>query len=163
MVVGAIVEHEGKIMLCRRGIQPQKGLWTVPAGFLEIGESTAAGAVRETLEESGAKIEIVAPYAHYDIVGIGQAYLLFRAHLLPPYTAFQEANLAPESLEVRLFSEDEIPFAEIAFSSVSIALKSYLEDREKGEFKFRHGSIIKEPGSGPNDPGTFKLTDLYTV
>jgi ADP-ribose/FAD diphosphatase len=161
MVVGAIIEHEGKILLCRRGIMPQKNFWTVPAGFLEVGESTAAGAARETLEEAGAKIEILAPYVHYDIVGIGQAYLLFRAKLAPPPYTF--AAIPPETLEVQLFSPAEIPFDELAFSSVSIALKSYLEDREKGEFKFRHGAIIKEPGSGPNDPGTFKLTELYTV
>jgi len=86
MVVGAIVEHENKLLLCRRGIQPQKGLWTVPAGFLEMHESTAQGAARETMEEAGASIEIDAPYAHYDIVGIGQIYLLFRARLVFPFT-----------------------------------------------------------------------------
>ena len=160
MVVGAIIEHEDKILLCRRGIMPQRGFWTIPAGFLEVGESTATGAARETLEEAGAKIEIIAPYVHYDIVGIGQAYLLFRAKLSPPFTF---AAMPPESLDAALFKFDDIPFDELAFSSVSIALKSYIEDREKGDFKFRHGSIIKEPGSGPNDPGTFKLTELYTV
>ncbi|KAL4533843.1 hypothetical protein Ndes2437B_g03165 [Nannochloris sp. 'desiccata'] len=160
MVVGAIIEHEDKILLCRRGIMPQRNLWTIPAGFLEVGESTAAGAARETLEEAGANIEIIAPYVHYDIVGIGQAYLLFRAKLSSPFTF---AAMPPESLDAALFAPENIPFDEIAFSSVSIALKSYLEDREKGDFKFRHGSIIKEPGSGPNEPGTFKLTELYTV
>jgi len=160
MVVGAIIEHEGKILLCRRGIMPQRNLWTIPAGFLEVGESTAAGAARETLEEADAKIEIIAPYVHYDIVGIGQAYLLFRAKLLSPFTF---AAMPPESLDAALFAPENIPFDEIAFSSVSIALKSYLEDRKKGDFKFRHGSIIKEAGSGPNEPGTFKLTELYTV
>jgi ADP-ribose pyrophosphatase YjhB (NUDIX family) len=73
---------------------PQKNLWTVPAGFLEVGESTAAGAARETLEEAGAKIEILAPYVHYDIVGIGQAYLLFRVKLAPPPYTFDAVRCA---------------------------------------------------------------------
>lgn len=160
MVVGAIVEHEGKILLCRRGINPQRGLWTVPAGFLEVGESTAVGAARETMEEAGAAIEILAPYVHYDIVGIGQAYLLFRAKLAPP---FSFTAIAPETLDAALFEAHEIPFNELAFSSVSIALKSYLEDRERGQFHFRHGTIVKQPGSGPNEAGTFELTNVFTV
>lgn len=111
MVVGAIVEHEGKILLCRRGIQPQRGLWTVPAGFLEVGESTAAGAARETMEEAAAAVDILGPYVHYDIVGIGQAYLLFRARLAPPFTF---AAVLPETLEAGLFAPDEIPFDEVS-------------------------------------------------
>lgn len=110
MVVGAIVEHEGKILLCRRGIQPQRGLWTVPAGFLELGESTAAGAARETMEEAAAAVDILAPYVHFDIVGIGQAYLLFRAKLAAPFTF---AAVEPETLETALFAPDEIPFDEV--------------------------------------------------
>lgn len=161
MVVGAIIEHDGKVLLCRRGIQPQKGLWTVPAGFLELGESTAQGAARETLEEAGASIEIQAPYAHYDIVGIGQAYLLFRAKLAAPYTFSAQA---PESLDAQLFPLSDIPWDELAFSSVAMALKSWVTEKEAGgEFRFRHATIIKEPGSGPNDPGTFKLVEPFTV
>ena len=110
MVVGAIVEHDDKILLVRRGIQPQKGLWTLPAGFLELHESTQEGAVRETLEESGARVDILSPYAHYDIVAIGQTYVFFRASLCPPYTV---ASSTAESTEIKLFGIDEIPFDEV--------------------------------------------------
>ena len=110
IVTGAIIDHQGKILLARRGINPQKGLWTVPAGFLELGESSADGAVRETLEETGANVAIIAPYCHYDIVGISQAYTLFRAKLLAPYTF---KAVLPESLEVKLFAPTEIPFEEV--------------------------------------------------
>jgi ADP-ribose/FAD diphosphatase len=160
LVVGAIVEHEGKVLLCRRGIEPQRGLWTVPAGFLELGESTAEGAARETLEEAGARIEIMAPYAMYDIVGIGQSYVLFRARLAPPYVF---AAQLPESLDARLFSPCEIPWDQLAFSSVAMALRSYAADTSSGAFGFRHGKIIKRPGAGPNEAGSFSLEDVLTV
>lgn len=110
MVCGCIVEHEGKILLCRRGIEPQRGLWTVPAGFLEQQESTAAGAVRETWEEAAARVEGVAPYCHFDIPVISQAYILFRARLAPPYTF---AAQHPESLEAALFAPEDIPFDQV--------------------------------------------------
>lgn len=160
LVVGAIIEHQGQILLCKRGIQPQKGLWTVPAGYLEVGESSVQGAVRETMEEAAATIQILAPYCHYDIVNIGQAYLLFRAKLVAPY---EFAPCQPESLEARLFSPSNLPFDKIAFSSVSLALKAYVSDIENGTFPFRHGTIIKQSGSGPNDPGTYQLVDMFTV
>lgn len=160
MVVGAIIEHQGQILLCKRGIQPQRGLWTVPAGYLEMGESAVQGAVRETLEEAGATIQVLAPYCHYDIVNIGQAYLLFRAKLVAPYDF---AACQPESLEARLFSPKNLPFDKIAFSSVSLALRAYVSDKENGTFPFHHGTLIKQTGSGPNDPGTYQLVDTFTV
>lgn len=158
MVVGALVEHNGSLLLCRRGIQPQKNKWTVPAGFLEVNESTAEGAARETMEEAHADIEILSPYVHFDIPTINQSYLLFRAVLKPPYT-FRAKE--PESLETRLFKLRDIPYSEMAFSSVTTALRFYEEDTEAGMFKFRHGVITKDPLSGPN--GQFQLTNLYTV
>ncbi|GIL88234.1 hypothetical protein Vretifemale_16183 [Volvox reticuliferus] len=82
MVVGCVVEHQGKILLCRRAIEPCRGLWTLPAGFMELNESTAAGAARETWEEANAVVQVVAPYAHWDIPLIGQAYILFRCTCL---------------------------------------------------------------------------------
>lgn len=120
LVVGVIVLHDGKVLLCRRGIEPQRGLWTVPAGYLECGESSAEGAARECLEEAGAHVEIDGPFCHYDIPAISQAYLLFRGRLAAPFTF---AAQLPESLEARLFAPDQIPFDQLAFSSVSIALK----------------------------------------
>ncbi|GAX73460.1 hypothetical protein CEUSTIGMA_g912.t1 [Chlamydomonas eustigma] len=119
MVVGCIVEHEGKILLCRRAIEPCKGLWTVPAGFMELDETTAEGAARETWEEAQALVQVLAPYAHWDIPMIGQAYILFRAKLVHPFT-FSPGR---ESLETRLFHPGDIPFDQVAFSSVSSTLK----------------------------------------
>jgi ADP-ribose/FAD diphosphatase len=160
LIVGAIIEHDNGILLCRRGIQPQRGLWTVPAGFLELGESTAAGAARETLEEAAAAVEVIAPFVHYDIVGIGQSYLLFRARLAPPHSF---SAVAPETLEARLFALDELPWDEMAFSSVSLALQRYLADRQRGEFGFHSGSIVKRAGAGANEPGSFSLVQTFEV
>src|SRR5262245_47246566 len=97
LVVGCIVEHAGQVLLCKRAIDPRRGYWTVPAGFLELGESAMAGAIRETHEEAGARVRIVAPYAHFDVPHIGQAYVLYRAELL-------DERFAPgvESLEAKL-------------------------------------------------------------
>ncbi|GIL56244.1 hypothetical protein Vafri_11679 [Volvox africanus] len=155
MVVGCVVEHQGKILLCRRAIEPCRGLWTLPAGFMELNESTAAGAARETWEEANAVVQVVAPYAHWDIPLIGQAYILFRAKLAPPYTF----SSGPESLEVALFAPEDIPFREIAFSSVAVTLRLYCEDMRSGAFRLHHGVIEKRPGSLPNDPGAFQLRD----
>eukprot|EP00887_Chlorella_sp_A99_P005470 scaffold1.g5470.t1 len=158
MVVGAVVEHEGRILLCRRGIEPQRGLWTLPAGFMELDESTAEGAARETWEEAAAPIEIVAPFVHFDIPVIGQTYILFRARLAPPFTF---AAQLPETLETRLFAPDELPWDEIAFSSVQLALQFLLDDMEAGTQTLHHGVIRKRPGQGPN--AKFELTDHFPL
>lgn len=119
MVVGCLVEHEGSVLLCRRGIEPQVGLWTLPAGFMELGEGSAEGAARETAEEAGAAIEDLVPYAHFDIPAIGQSYHLFRARLSPPFTF---RAVAPESLDVQLFHGDQIPWDEVReFNVVALA------------------------------------------
>ncbi|EFN59419.1 hypothetical protein CHLNCDRAFT_18991, partial [Chlorella variabilis] len=168
LVVGCIVQHEGRILLCRRGIEPQRGLWTphpapslaAPAGYLECGESSAAGAARETLEEAGARVDIQGPFCHYDIPGISQIYVLFRGRLAPPFTY---AAQQPESLEAALFAPEEIPWDQLAFSSVSIALRSYLADQASGRFAVHHGVIQKRKGSGPNEPGSFQLVDHFAL
>jgi len=160
MVVGAITEHEGRILLCRRAIEPCLGKWTVPAGFMELNESSAQGAARETMEEAGANVEIIAPYCHWDIPVIGQAYILFRAKLLAPFTIQSETA---ESLESQLFDPADIPFQDIAFSSVSLALRYYLEDVEAKKWRVHHGVIEKKLGSAPNDPSTFQIKDLMSM
>ncbi|GAB4817915.1 hypothetical protein N2152v2_004961 [Parachlorella kessleri] len=160
LVVGCLVEHEGRVLLCRRGIEPQQGLWTIPAGFMEEKESSAEGAARETWEEARAKVDILGPFCHFDIPSISQAYILFRARLAAPYTF---AAQLPESLDARLFAPHEIPFSELAFSSVAFALRHYLEDLESGSCTIHHGVIVKQPGSGPNTPGSFDLTDHFAI
>jgi len=141
MVVGCIVEHEGRILMCRRGIEPRHGYWTVPAGYMENGETTFQGAMRETLEEANARVEIDSLYALYNIPHINQVYVLFRARLADP-----EVSPGAETLEVRLFTESEMPWERIAFASVRNALAHYFDDRRRGQHPFHMGTI--EPASG---------------
>ena len=136
MVVGCIVEHEDRVLLCRRGIEPRHGYWTVPAGYMENGETTFQGALRETLEEANARVEIDSLYALYNIPHINQVYLLFRARLLDP-----KVSAGAETLEVALFPEREIPWDRIAFASVRNALVHYYEDRKRGAYQFHMGTI----------------------
>jgi ADP-ribose pyrophosphatase YjhB (NUDIX family) len=136
MVVGCIAEWEDRVLLCRRAIEPRHGMWTVPAGYMENGETTFQGAIRETLEEANARVEIGPLYALYNIPHISQVYILFRARLL-------DADVRPgaETLETRLFAEPQIPWDQIAFASVRHALSHYFDDRRKGDFPFHMGTI----------------------
>jgi len=138
MVVGCIPEWEDQILFCRRNIEPQKGKWTLPAGYLEVGETTMEGARRETLEETRALVTDLEPYLLCDIPFIGQIYMMFRARLTKP--VFQAT---PESSEVLLLKEQEIPWNEIAFKVVEKTLRYYIEDRSKGSFPFRVRQIQK--------------------
>ncbi|KAH7276496.1 hypothetical protein KP509_39G009400 [Ceratopteris richardii] len=150
MVVGCLVTYEDKVLLCKRSIEPSYGLWTLPAGYMELGESAVEGAIRETWEEATAMVEVEAPFAQLDIPRIGQSYILFRARL-------RTLDFSPgvESLECTLFHIDEIPFDQIAFSSVAVALKYYVEDYKAGKFKVHHGVIDKQAGASPSDPSGF--------
>jgi ADP-ribose pyrophosphatase YjhB (NUDIX family) len=140
MVVGCLPEWGDQVLLCRRAIEPRYGLWTLPAGFMENGESTAEGAARETLEEAGARVEIVDLYSLFSLPDIDQVYLLFRARLLDLDFAAGE-----ESLEVGLFRESEIPWEQLAFRTVESTLRLYFEDARRGEFKLRIGNIHHRP------------------
>ncbi|KAL9267588.1 Nudix hydrolase 23, chloroplastic-like protein [Drosera capensis] len=133
-VVGCLIEHENKILLCKRKIQPSYGLWTLPAGYLEIGESAVQGAMRETQEEAGAEVDVLSPFAHLDIPLIGQTYVIFLAKLKKP-----QFSPGPESIECRLFSLEDIPFDSLAFSSMLVTLKLYIEDMKAGRFRFHYG------------------------
>ncbi|GMH44941.1 hypothetical protein BSKO_12898 [Bryopsis sp. KO-2023] len=157
MVVGCIVEHEEKILMCRRGIEPCKGLWTLPAGYLEMNESTRDGALRETLEEANAAVKIISPYAYLDVPVISQTHIMFRAVLNPPY----EFSPGPETLETRFFAPNEIPFETVAFSTVTITLKKYLEDLRSGSFRIHHAEVVKVPGTHPNDMRNHKLAHHF--
>jgi len=123
LVVGCVAERNGKILLCKRAIEPRYGYWTVPAGFMELGETVAGGAARETLEEACATVELGQLFACVDVVDAGQVHLFFSGKLISDY------GIGEESLEVALFSEDEIPWDDIAFQSGKFALKKYFEDR----------------------------------
>ena len=122
VVVGCVPEKEGRILLCKRAIEPRYGYWTVPAGFMELGETIAQGAARETLEEACAAVTIGHLFASVDVVQAGQLHLFFTATLDSGFAA------GDESLDVKLFAKDEIPWDEIAFRSGKFALEKYLED-----------------------------------
>lgn len=129
MVVGCLPVWQDKVLLCRRAIEPRYGLWTLPAGFMENGETTAEGAIRETLEEAGARVELDGLYSLINVPDIDQVYLLFRGRLL-------DLDFAPgeESLEVALFDEADIPWDELAFRSVRTTLEQFFEDRRSGSY-----------------------------
>jgi ADP-ribose pyrophosphatase YjhB (NUDIX family) len=136
MIVGCIPEWEDRILLCRRAIEPRHGFWTVPAGFMENGETTADGAARETLEEANARVEVGSLYALYNIPHINQVYMLFRARLLD-----LDFSAGAETLETRLFAEEDVPWDEIAFATVRNTLRHYYGDRRKGDYRFHMGTI----------------------
>ena len=142
LVVGCIPEWEDRILLCRRAIEPRHGFWTVPAGFMENGETTAEGAARETLEEANARVENLTLYAIYNIPHIDQVYMLFRGRLLD-----LDFHPGSETLETRLVSETEVPWDALAFATVRNTLKHYYADRLKGEYRFHIGTI--EPMGTP--------------
>ncbi|MCA9465226.1 MAG: NUDIX hydrolase [Nitrospira sp.] len=123
IVAGCIPEWENKILLCRRAIEPRLGLWTIPAGFMELGESTEEAAVRETLEEANADVRIHTLFGLFSLPHVSQVYVVYRAHLL---------NLnykpGPESLEVQLVSLTDIPWAQLAFPVIHESLSRYVQD-----------------------------------
>jgi ADP-ribose pyrophosphatase YjhB (NUDIX family) len=122
IVVGSVVAHEGRVLLCRRAIEPRKGFWTLPAGFLEEHETPEDGARREAMEEAQARIVLTGLLAVYSVPRISQVQLMYRARLAAP-----EFSAGPESLEVALFAWDDIPWSEIAFPSANWALHHYRE------------------------------------
>ena len=136
IIVGCIPEWENQILLCRRAIEPRYGLWTVPAGFMENGETTFQGAARETLEEANARVEVGALYAMYNIPHINQVYVLFRARMLD-----LDFSAGAETLEARLFDEADIPWDQLAFATVRNTLNHYYSDRRNGEYRFHMGTI----------------------
>ena len=127
IVVGCVPEHGEQILLCRRAIEPRRGYWTIPAGFMEIGETMAQGAARETMEEAVARVEIRDLFAVVDVIHARQVHMMYRATLLGG-----EYGVGAESLEVGLFREEQIPWDDIAFESVRFALQKFIEDRAAG-------------------------------
>ena len=132
MVVGCIPELDGKVLMCRRDIEPRRGLWTLPAGYLENGESVQDGAARETIEETRAGVQIIAPYRLFNIAFVNQVYFMFRAALLS-----DDFGPTRESSEVCLMDESEIPWEEIAFKVIHQTLDHYFKDRKEQTFRFQ--------------------------
>ncbi len=136
-VVGTLPVWQDQVLLCRRAIEPRRGFWTLPGGFMEIGETTEQGAIRETIEEAGARVELQGLYTVLNVVRVGQLHLFYRARLL-------DADFAPgpESLEAQLFSEADVPWDELAFRTVRETLKRYFEDRKHGQFGVHCADIV---------------------
>jgi ADP-ribose pyrophosphatase YjhB (NUDIX family) len=146
MVIGSIpvwqCEGEVSVLLCKRAIEPRHGYWTLPAGFMENNETTADAAVRETTEEAGARIELHPLFSLLNVAHVHQVHMFYRASLL-------DLNYAAgtESLEVKLFTEADIPWDDIAFPTVSQTLKLFFSDTQKvqhgGEYGFHTHDILK--------------------
>jgi ADP-ribose pyrophosphatase YjhB (NUDIX family) len=136
VVVGCLPRHGEQVLLCIRAIHPRKGYWTLPAGFLENGESSVDGALRETWEEARAKVVGPKLYTVFDLPHINQIYIFYKADLIgPSYAA------GPESLEVELFDEDAIPWEELAFPVITDTLRYYFSDRKEEHYPVRNEVI----------------------
>jgi ADP-ribose pyrophosphatase YjhB (NUDIX family) len=138
MVIGAIPEFEGKLLLCRRAIEPRYGYWTLPAGFMENDETTGQAALRETLEEAGARIELGEAFSMISVPYVNQVHLFYRAKLKD-----LDFKAGEESLEVALYEEAHIPWKEIAFRTVAATLKHWFADRSRGAFGFHAEDLIQ--------------------
>lgn len=135
-VVGTVPVWGDKVLLCRRNIEPRHGFWTLPAGFMELGETTAEGAIRETVEEAGANIELEGLFTLLNVARIGQVHFFYRARLLD-----LEMTPGPETIESQLFAEDEIPWDHLAFLTVRETLRRYFSDRKRGQFEVHCADI----------------------
>jgi ADP-ribose pyrophosphatase YjhB (NUDIX family) len=129
IVVGTLPVWGDQVLLCRRNIEPRRGYWTLPAGFLEVGETTADGALRETIEEAGAQVEMQPLFSMLNVVRVAQVHLFYRARLLDP-----NFDPGPETIEARLFDEHDLPWDDLAFRTVRKTLECFYADRRRGEF-----------------------------
>ncbi len=135
-VVGTLPVWQDKVLLCRRNIEPRRGLWTLPAGFMELAETTEEGAIRETVEEAGARIELEGLFSMINVVRVGQIHLFYRARMLDTHL-----DPGPETIEARLFAEAEIPWDEIAFRTTKKTLECFFDDRRAGAFALHFADI----------------------
>jgi len=142
IITGCLPTYGDKVLLCKRAIEPQYGLWTLPAGFMENGETTEEGAIRESWEEANAKLTIESLYTIYNLAHINQVYFIYKAELND--LSFRAGE---ESLDVALFSEENIPWEQLAFTVVKKTLRYYFNDKRKDNFPLHHEDI---PPQRPN-------------
>jgi ADP-ribose pyrophosphatase YjhB (NUDIX family) len=140
VIVGCVPYYEGKVLLCKRAIEPRKNYWTLPAGFMENGETTPQGAARETWEEAKARVSKLELYRVFDVPSINQVYMFYRCDLDKG-----EFGVGPESLETDLYLEQDIPWDEIAFPAVHQTLKSFFHDMKNNHFPVQVSSIEYKP------------------
>jgi ADP-ribose pyrophosphatase YjhB (NUDIX family) len=141
IITGTLPVWQDQVLLCKRAIAPRQGYWTLPAGFLENSETVAAGAARETMEEANAQVSNLSLYTVFSLPHISQVYTFFRADLIgPTYSS------GPESLEVELFSEQDIPWDELAFPVITQTLQHYFNDRKTDVFPTHYADLeFKRP------------------
>ena len=139
IVAGCIPVWEDQVLLCKRAIAPRLGYWTLPAGFMELGETSLEAGTRETLEEANARVTVDDLFAVFNLPQVGQVYMMFRSRLI-------DLDFSPgvESQEVQLFKEEDIPWDELAFTTIRETLKLYFEDRKQGMFSLHTGDVIKK-------------------
>ena len=142
IIAGCLPVYGDRVLLCKRAIEPRAGRWTLPAGFLENGEATSAGALRETREEANANAAIIGLYTLFSLPHISQVYMLFRAELLD-----LNFSAGEESLDVQLFTEAEIPWDELAFPVVNKTLEHYFADRRQDQYPVRYADLTYPPRS----------------
>ena len=135
IIAGCLAEWEGKVLLCQRAIEPRIGTWTLPAGFMEIGESIEQAAVREACEETGANIKIDALYSVFYVEQTNQVYIIYRGRMLSP-----NIDAGDESLEVRLFERDEVPWENIFYPAIQTIVKRFFDEFAKGQYGIYMGS-----------------------
>lgn len=136
IVAGSLPTYGDKVLLCKRAIEPRKGYWTLPAGFMENGETTEQAAARETWEEAEAKLEMRGLYSLFNLPHINQVYIFFRGEIING-----EFGVGDESLETQLFAEQDIPWDSLAFPTIYKTLKHYFHDRKHGTFPVRMEDI----------------------
>lgn len=136
LVVGSLPVWKDKVLLCRRAIEPRRGMWTLPAGFMENGETVAEAALRETREEANANISLGDMFTLISVPHVSQVHVVYRANLID-----LDFSAGEETLEVRLFGEQDIPWDEIAFRTITLTLQHYFDDRRAGTFRFHPGDL----------------------
>lgn len=148
IVTGCLPIWEDQVLLCKRSIEPRCGYWTLPAGFMEMDETSIEGAIRETWEEATARVEVQGLYSIFNLPHVNQVYMMFRSRLLD-----LDFRAGQESAEVCLFREEQIPWDELAFSTVRQTLKFYFEDRPSDCYPLRTGNLIRETDGFRYEPG----------
>ena len=144
VIAACVPRWEDQVLLCRRAIEPRKGFWTLPAGFMENGETTGEAAARETLEEANARVAIGELFSYLNIPRINQVYVVFLGKLLD-----LDFSSGDESTEVGLFREDQVGSLDLAFPAIEMSLEYYFEDLRNGQFKTHVGDIYHRAGERP--------------
>ncbi|MBI4006301.1 MAG: NUDIX hydrolase [Gammaproteobacteria bacterium] len=153
VVTGCIPEHDGRVLLCKRAIEPRQGYWTLPAGFMELGETSFEAALRETLEEANARVKLLDLYTVINLPHVDQVHMMYRSELLD-----QDFSPGKESVAVDLFAEHLIPWDELAFTTIQQTLKFYFKDRQSGHFQLHTGDILKQGDRYDFRPGPSEVT-----